>query len=66
MDKTKIKSVSFNHERKALTVEFKDGSMYGEIGNAAQKTFEQLNDNNIEIFETNSNEKANNNNTDYA
>lgn len=47
MDKSKIKEVVYSRENKAITIKFKDGSMHGEFGDIALKTFKQLNDNNV-------------------
>lgn len=49
MNKSMIKKVNYCFERKILLVEFKDGSGYGEAGKIAQRTFEQLNKDDVEV-----------------
>lgn len=44
-----IKEVTYNVERRALTVEFADGSKFGEIGSIAQQTFMKMQENKFEI-----------------
>lgn len=41
MDKD-VKKIEFDPEKKSLTIEFTDGSKYGEIGSIAVKTFEVI------------------------
>lgn len=56
MDKTLIKEVRYSHKNQMLVVKFNDGSGYGETGKNALKTLSQLNDNNVEVFETDNTE----------
>lgn len=52
MDKKLIEKVTYIPERQFLSVKFKDGTGYGECGKNAVRTKQHLNDNNVEVFET--------------
>lgn len=47
MNKNLIKEVHYSHKMRFLMVTFLDGSKFGEKGETAVKTFNQLNDNKV-------------------